>query len=106
MSRRCIRRRLDAFAAQASPQFKEIAFFELSEATGFDPAQPIHLELLVQRPIGPIEKSFTSFFLPLHLVEFRLLTSRKKSSRRRKTGSQVGSRRVPDETEFIALPES
>jgi NosR/NirI family nitrous oxide reductase transcriptional regulator len=57
-------RRLDAFAAQASPRFKEIALFRLPEAAGFDPAQPFRLELLVQRPIGPIEKAFTSFFLP------------------------------------------
>lgn len=60
-------RRLDALAAPGSPQFKELALFRLPEATGFDPAQPFRLELLVQRPIGPIEKAFTSFFLPYEL---------------------------------------
>jgi NosR/NirI family nitrous oxide reductase transcriptional regulator len=60
-------RRLDLFAAQASPRFKEIALFRLPEAAGFDPAQPFRLELLVQRPIGPIKKAFNSFFLPYEL---------------------------------------
>ena len=60
-------RHLDAFAAQGSPRFKEIGLFRLPEAAGFDPAKPFHLELLVQRPIGPIEKAFTSFFLPYEL---------------------------------------
>jgi NosR/NirI family nitrous oxide reductase transcriptional regulator len=60
-------RRLNAFVAQASPRFKEIALFRLPEVTGFDPAQPFRLELLVQRPMGPIEKAFTSFFLPYEL---------------------------------------
>jgi NosR/NirI family nitrous oxide reductase transcriptional regulator len=60
-------RRLDTFAAQSSPRFKEIALFRLPEAAGFDQAQPFRLELLVQRPIGPIEKAFTSFSLPYEL---------------------------------------
>lgn len=60
-------RHLDAFAAQGSPRFKEIAIFRLPEETKFDPAKPFRLELLVQRPIGPIEKAFTSFSLPYEL---------------------------------------
>ena len=60
-------RRLDAFAAQGSPRFKEIGLFRLPEAAKFDPAKPFRLELLVQRPIGPIEKAFTSFSLAYEL---------------------------------------
>jgi len=60
-------RRLDAFAAPSSPRFKEIALFRLPKETGFDPAKPFRLELLVQRPIGPIEKAFTSFSLSYEL---------------------------------------
>jgi len=60
-------RRLDGFAAQDSPRFKEIGLFRLPEAAKFNPAKPFRIELLVQRPIGPIEKAFTSFSLPYEL---------------------------------------
>jgi NosR/NirI family nitrous oxide reductase transcriptional regulator len=60
-------RRLDAFAAPSSPRFKEIALFRLPKQTGFDPAKPFRLELLAQRPTGPIDKAFTSFSLSYEL---------------------------------------
>ena len=60
-------RRLDAFAVPGSPRFKEIGLFRLPEAAKFDSARPFRLELLVQRPTGPIEKAFTSFSLAYEL---------------------------------------
>ncbi len=60
-------RRLDHFAAAGAPDFKEIALFRVPAATGFDPALPFRLELLAQRPIGPIKKAYTSFSLPYQL---------------------------------------
>ncbi len=60
-------RHLDGFAAQGSPRFKEIGLFRLPEEAKFEPAKPFRLELLVQRPIGPIDKAFTSFSLSYEL---------------------------------------
>ena len=60
-------RRLDKFAAAGSPEFKEIGLFRLPEAVKFDPARPFRVDLLVQRPIGPIKKAFTSFSLGYEL---------------------------------------
>ena len=60
-------RRLDVFAAQGSPRFKEIGLFRLPEAAKFDPAKPFRLDLLAQRPIGPIKKAFTGFSLTYEL---------------------------------------
>jgi len=60
-------RHLAAFAAPHSPRFKEIALFRLPKETGFDPAKPFRLELLAQRPTGPIDKAFTSFSLSYEL---------------------------------------
>jgi NosR/NirI family transcriptional regulator, nitrous oxide reductase regulator len=60
-------RRIESFAVPGSPSFKEIGLFQLPPDSGFDPAQPFRLELLAQRPVGPIEKAFTSFTLPYEL---------------------------------------
>ena len=60
-------RKLDRFGAQGAPEFQEIALFRVPETANFDPAQPFRLELLAQRPIGPIKKAFTSFSLPYEL---------------------------------------
>jgi NosR/NirI family nitrous oxide reductase transcriptional regulator len=60
-------RHLAAFAAPNSPRFKEIALFRLPKETAFDPANPFRLELLAQRPTGPINKAFTSFSLAYEL---------------------------------------
>ncbi|MFA6140981.1 MAG: FMN-binding protein, partial [Hyphomicrobium sp.] len=60
-------RRLDVFAAPGSPNFKEIGLFRLPEAAKFEPTKPFRLDLLVQRPIGPIKKAFTSFSLGYEL---------------------------------------
>lgn len=60
-------KRLDHFAAPGSPAFAEIGLFRIPAAATFDPAKPFRLDLLVQRPLGPIEKAFTSFSLPYQL---------------------------------------
>jgi len=68
-------RRLDRFGAAGAPAFKEIALFRIPKTAKFDPAQPFRLELLAQRPIGPIKKAYTSFSLPYQLPA-RLLTTK------------------------------
>jgi NosR/NirI family transcriptional regulator, nitrous oxide reductase regulator len=66
--------RLDHFGAAGAPDFKEIALFRVPVSAGFDPAQPFRLELLAQRPTGPIKKAYTSFSLPYQLPA-QLLTT-------------------------------
>ncbi|MEO5378705.1 MAG: NosR/NirI family protein [Magnetococcus sp. DMHC-6] len=51
------------------PEFTEVGLFKIPESASFDPVHPWRLELLVQRPIGPIEKAFTSFPLDYKLPE-------------------------------------
>lgn len=55
-------RRVDHLKA-GLPAFKEIGIFRIPGGARFDPAQEFRLELLAQRPTGPIEKAFTSFSL-------------------------------------------
>jgi NosR/NirI family nitrous oxide reductase transcriptional regulator len=50
-----------------NPEFKEIGIFRIPAAAKFDPAKSFRIELLAQRPIGPIEKAFTSFSLSYQL---------------------------------------
>lgn len=50
-----------------SPQFKEIGLFRLPPAAKFDPTKSFRIELLAQRPTGPLEKAFTSFSLSYQL---------------------------------------
>ncbi|NGZ29389.1 MAG: FMN-binding protein, partial [Magnetococcales bacterium] len=45
------------------PDFVEIGLFSIPAEVAFDPARPWTLELLVQRPVGPIEKAYTAFNL-------------------------------------------
>ncbi len=60
-------RRIDSLAAEGAPQFKEIGLFKIPTDAKFNPAKPFRLELLAQRPTGPIEKAFTSFSLTSEL---------------------------------------
>lgn len=60
-------RRIDSLAAEGAPQFKEIGLFKIPADAKFNPAKPFRLELLAQRPTGPIEKAFTSFSLTSEL---------------------------------------
>ncbi len=48
---------------EGMPEFPEIGLFKIPEEAHFDPSRPWRLELLVQRPTGPIEKVYTSFSL-------------------------------------------
>lgn len=60
-------RRIDKLAAPDAPEFSEIGVFRIRADSKFDPARPFRLELLAQRPTGPIEKAFTIFSLPYEL---------------------------------------
>lgn len=59
-------RRLDAFK-QPNPSFKDIGLFRIPVSANFDPTQSFRIELLAQRPTGPIQKAFTSYALSYQL---------------------------------------
>ncbi len=64
--------RIAAMAAAGAPVFDEIGLFRIPPGVGFDPAADWRLELLVNRPTGPIDKVFTAFdltyLLPAHYL--------------------------------------
>jgi NosR/NirI family nitrous oxide reductase transcriptional regulator len=58
----------------ADPEFKEIGLFRVPPSAKFDPTKSFRIELLAQRPTGPINKAFTSFALSYQLP-LRFLTT-------------------------------
>ncbi|MCE8509173.1 regulatory protein NosR [Ruegeria pomeroyi] len=66
-------RRLGAVAAEDAPGFTELDLFKIPADAEFDPAAPFRLQLLVQRAVGAVEKSFLTFDLGYRLPERFLL---------------------------------
>ncbi|MGB5560456.1 MAG: 4Fe-4S binding protein [Paracoccaceae bacterium] len=66
-------RRLGRLAAPDAPEFQEVDLFKIPTDAGFDPAEPFRLQLLVQRAIGAVDKSFLTFDLEYRLPESYLL---------------------------------
>lgn len=66
-------RRLGAVKAAGSPSFNEVDLFIIPADAEFDPTQPWRLQLLVQRAIGAVEKTFLTFDLRYQLPEAYLL---------------------------------
>ncbi len=60
-------RRLRVVAADGAPSFTEMDIFKIPADSGFDPAKPFRVQLLVQRPVGPIEKTFITYDLGYNL---------------------------------------
>ncbi len=54
-------KRLGDFEADGAPHFAETGLFVIPADSGFDPARPWRLQLLVHRAIGPIKKEFLTF---------------------------------------------
>jgi NosR/NirI family transcriptional regulator, nitrous oxide reductase regulator len=54
-------KRIGEVLADGAPYFKEIGLFIFPEASTFDPTAPWRLQLLMQRAIGPIKKTFVTF---------------------------------------------
>ncbi len=55
--------RVVSIAAAGAPQFGEMDLFVIPAETGFDPAAPWRLQMLLHRPVGPIEKVFRTYEL-------------------------------------------
>lgn len=62
-------RRVGRIAAAGAPSFDEIDLFKIPARSAFDPAKDWRLQLLVQRRIGAIEKSFLTFDLNYSLPQ-------------------------------------
>ena len=66
-------RRLGEVAAPDAPSFTELDIFKIPADAEFDPAEPFRLQLLVQRAVGAVEKTFLTFDLGYKLPEQYLL---------------------------------
>lgn len=66
-------RRLGALATEDSPRFTELDLFKIKADSAFDPAEAFRLQLLVQRAVGAIEKTFLTYDLGYKLPESYLL---------------------------------
>ncbi len=56
-------RRLGALATDDSPSFVELDLFKIPADAEFDPAEPFRIQLLAQRAVGAIEKTFLTYDL-------------------------------------------
>ncbi|MDQ2090094.1 NosR/NirI family protein [Marimonas arenosa] len=66
-------RRLGALATPDSPSFVELDLFKIPADAEFDPAAPFRLQLLAQRAVGAVEKTFLTFDLGYSLPEHYLV---------------------------------
>ncbi|MBX3591296.1 MAG: regulatory protein NosR [Burkholderiaceae bacterium] len=64
-----LHRRVGDLVAAGAPTLKEIGVFVIPPGAEFDPAAPWRLQLLVQRPVGALDKAFVSFGLDYRLPE-------------------------------------
>lgn len=62
-------RRVRALAADGAPAFTELELYRIPADIGFDPTQPFRVQLLVQRAVGAVEKTFLTFDLGYGLPE-------------------------------------
>jgi NosR/NirI family nitrous oxide reductase transcriptional regulator len=62
-------RRLGEIAADGAPSFPELDLFRIPAESGFDPGEPWRLQLLVQRAVGAVEKTFVTYDLGYRLPE-------------------------------------
>ncbi|PWE34347.1 regulatory protein NosR [Maritimibacter sp. 55A14] len=62
-------RRLGEIAAEGAPSVTELDLFRIPADAEFDPAAPFRVQLLVQRAVGAVEKSFLTFDLGYKLPE-------------------------------------
>ncbi len=62
-------RRVGELRAAGAPALREIGVFLVPKESDFDPAAPWRLQLLVQRPVGALDKAFVSFGLDYRLPE-------------------------------------
>ena len=89
--------RLGDIAASDAPTFNELDIFTIPADSGFDPSKPFQLQVLVQRPIGPIEKTFLTFDLGYQLPQQYLKTVETTPTTAEDAGSSQNAVAAPDE---------
>ena len=62
-------KRIVGLSPADAPAYDEADLFKIPADTGFDPAKPFRIQLLVHRDVGPIEKLFTTFDLGYQLPQ-------------------------------------
>ncbi len=65
-------KRLRKVAATGAPDFQDVDLFMIPADIEFDPAEPWHIELLVSREIGPLDKVFATFNLDYQIPQHYL----------------------------------
>ena len=73
-------RRIGRLAAEGAPAFSETDLFIIPKSAGFDPASPWRLQLLVQRPVGAIDKLFLSYDLGYNLPDRFVIVEKAQAS--------------------------
>ena len=66
-------RRLGELATDDSPSFTELDIFKIPANSEFDPTEPFRIQLLAQRVVGAIDKTFLTFDLGYKLPEQYML---------------------------------
>ncbi|WP_413716980.1 4Fe-4S binding protein [Silicimonas sp. MF1-12-2] len=66
-------RRLLRLATEDSPSFSELDLFKIPADAGFEPGEAFRIQLLAQRAVGAVEKTFLTFDLGYRLPEKYLL---------------------------------
>jgi len=56
-------RRLGELTAKGAPTFNELDIFKIPANSDFDPTKPWRIQLLAQRVVGPVEKTYLTFDL-------------------------------------------
>ena len=66
-------RRVLNLAPTDAPSFTELDLFRIPAEAGFQPGEPFRIQLLAQRAVGAVDKTFLTFDLGYHLPESYLL---------------------------------
>jgi len=75
-----LHRRVGALLAKGAPRLREVDIFVVPQGVEFDPVAPWHLQLLVQRAIGALDKAFVSFDLAYQLpVKYTRVTGEQET---------------------------
>lgn len=73
-------RRIAAAEAAGAPALTETDLFTIPASSGFDPTKPWRLQLLVQRPVGPVERAFVTFDLGYILPDSYVTTETRETA--------------------------
>ncbi|MCB1387342.1 MAG: regulatory protein NosR [Nitratireductor sp.] len=96
-------RRLGRLAPADAPTFTELDLFKIPADSGFDPAEPFRLQLLVQRAVGAIDKAFITFDLGYRTPERYLEAVQQASSAGEGAAAEAAPASNPNELSHLWL---